>query len=175
MPFDTATYPLIRGTTFKQNGQFRNKELLYEKYLIVTRNRKRERGSEWKSKRDTILLILLFLNLRISKISKNIEFHFYMYQFLFERRKMLYVHFRTLDRLHFWPALKKNMIYKSQWSSPDYNNHIFYADRNGSTLWVVTLFCYFIFQNETVIYLYVHSFITFLWIHDFTTIFVWIL
>ena len=33
MPFDTATYPLIRGTTFKQNGQFRNKELLYEKYL----------------------------------------------------------------------------------------------------------------------------------------------
>ena len=43
MPFDTATYPFIRGTTFKQNGQFRNKELLYEKYLIVTRNRKRER------------------------------------------------------------------------------------------------------------------------------------
>ena len=43
MPFDTATYPFIRGTTFKQNGQFRNKELLYEKYLIVARNRKGER------------------------------------------------------------------------------------------------------------------------------------
>ena len=28
----------------------------------------------------------------------------------------------------------KNMIYKTQWSSPDYNNHIFFADRNGSTL-----------------------------------------
>ena len=43
MPFDTTTYPFIRGSTFKQNGQFRNKELLYEKYLTVARNRKRER------------------------------------------------------------------------------------------------------------------------------------
>ena len=43
MPFDTTTYPFIRGTTFKQNGQFRNKELLYEKYLAVARSRKGER------------------------------------------------------------------------------------------------------------------------------------
>ena len=54
MPFDTATYPLIRGTTFKQNGQFRNKELLYEKYLIVTRNRKRERVRAVSAKANEI-------------------------------------------------------------------------------------------------------------------------
>ena len=46
MPLDTATYPFIHGPTLKQNGQFRNKEILYKKYLIVARNRKRERESE---------------------------------------------------------------------------------------------------------------------------------
>ena len=46
MPFDTTTYPFIRGTTFKQNGQFRNKELFYEKYLTVARNKKGERRRE---------------------------------------------------------------------------------------------------------------------------------
>ena len=35
---------------------------------------------------------------------------------------------------HILTDIKGNMIYKSQWSSLDYNNHIFYADRNGSTL-----------------------------------------
>ena len=46
MPFDTTTYPFIRGSTFKQNGQFRNKEVSYEKYFAVARNRKGERRRE---------------------------------------------------------------------------------------------------------------------------------